>query len=73
MTNWRSVTDILERMEKLGVPADEAIGMAKALIDIGKAAQVAAEREKRLIEAREAGMEFDDVKADWQAILGDTA
>jgi hypothetical protein len=70
MTNWRSVTDLLEDMHKHGVPADKAVAWVQEAIRIGKAAQVAAEREKHLREAREAAAEAEAVKIDWIAILG---
>jgi translation initiation factor 2B subunit (eIF-2B alpha/beta/delta family) len=70
MTDWRSVTDILEDMHKHKITASKAIDWAKALIDIGKAAERAAEQEKRLREARDAALEAEAVKVDWIAILG---
>jgi hypothetical protein len=70
MTNWRSVTDILEDMQRHGVPAHKAIEWAQALIPIGKAAERAAEQEKRLREAREAALEAEAIKVDWITILG---
>jgi hypothetical protein len=70
MTNWQSVTDILERMQRFGVPADEAISMAQALIMIGKAAQAHATDGARKRECRSCEAEAASVHHDWVAILG---
>jgi hypothetical protein len=70
MTNWRSVTDLLEDMNKHGVPADRAIEWVLAAIHIGKAAQVAADQERRARECRECEAEAKAVHRDWVAILG---
>jgi hypothetical protein len=69
MTNWRSVTDILEDMHGHDVPADKAIEWAQTLIAIGKAAQLTADHEARLREQRAL---LDEVEApkDWALILG---
>jgi hypothetical protein len=70
MTNWRSVTDLLEDMHKEGVPVEKAIAWVQEAIRIGKAAQVAADHESRLRECRECEADAKAVHHDWVAILG---
>jgi hypothetical protein len=62
MTNWTSVTDILERLHNLGVPAAEAIEICQELILIGKAAERAARAELRLKVDREAKQQENKLK-----------
>jgi hypothetical protein len=70
MKNWTSVTDILDRLQRFGVPADEAIAMAAALIAMGKAAQAHATDGARKRECRGCEADAASVHHDWVAILG---
>jgi hypothetical protein len=70
MTKYVSVTALLEEMEKAGNSPEQAEKWATALINIGKAAQSAADHESRLRQCRSCEAEAVRVHHDWVAILG---
>jgi hypothetical protein len=70
MTDYRSVTDLLEEMEKAGISSEQAEKWATALINIGKSAQSAIDHEHRLRQCGGCETEAVRIHRDWVAILG---